>query len=276
MIDSMDAAAHTLFGRQFGAADSVALFSVRLDETGTGGHHTITVVAGAVALPAQWDELERKWTGLLARSSVKVFHAMEFNDRSPPYNNWTRFKCQRFTATQNKIIAMNTAFRVSVGIDQAAHKDIKARMKGIKGFHADSDYGLSLRYLLFQTSEQLLRLDPTHTLAVMVEDGPWAKGAFVTYQRVAAMRAKWKPAKHAHRLAGFASVPKGIRPSLEAADFIADQELVRMGRGSNNRRQGDTLSLLLTADLLERWYEGMIKEKETRRAYGARKAMTAS
>lgn len=266
----MSHALYVLSGRKFGKNDLVAVFSLRLDETGTDGRSPITVVAGAVALPTQWDQLEDKWSGLLARSGVEAFHAAEFNDRCPPYNTWSSLKSQRFTASQNKIIARNTTFRTSIGIEHAVHKEIKARMKGIRGFTADSDYGLCFRALLFQTSQQLVKIDPSHRLAVMVEDGPWAKGAYALYQQIVAMQGKWKPAKHAHRLAGFMSVPKGERPSLEAADLIADQELVRLGKGAN-RNKRDTLSVLLTRDRLEWWYERMMKEKEERRAWGGRK-----
>jgi len=56
-------------------------------------------------------------------------------------------------------------------------------------------------------------------LSILVEDGPYAAGAAALYSRVSRMTGKWKPAKHAHRLNGFAIAPKGHLCSLEAADF---------------------------------------------------------
>ena len=105
----------------------------------------------------------------------------------------------------------------------------------------------------------------------MVEDGPWASGAMETYQRVAAMTGKWKPAKHAHRLAGFDSAPKGERLSLEAADYLVGNEYARMLAGKKPRRGVPTLSMLLTGPVLEQWYQGMIAEKKHRRTYRDKK-----
>ena len=264
----------TLYGRPFGKEDFVALFSVRLDETGTDGLSPYALVGGAVSTDQGWDKLEPAWDALLGPGVH--YHWDDFQDRKPPYRGWSAFKCKRFVEKQEKIIKRFTAFRISIGIESAAHADIKNRMKGIRGFRADSDYSLCLRYLMFATSEQLLKVDPDHRLSILVEDGPWAKGALETYQRVAAMTGPRKPAKHAHRLAGFAMAPKGTYRSLEAADYIAGSEHAWMATGQLHRRPAaERLSVLLTRGLLEEWYEGMIEEKEARRAFDrARKGLS--
>lgn len=261
----------TLFGRASAKGDVLALFSTRLDECGTDGRSRYTVIGGAVSTDANWDKLDAAWDRLLGPGVP--YHWSVFQDRDGPFKGWSDFKRRRFIERQERIIERNTLFRISIGVESAAHADVKKRMAGIKGFHADSDYGLCLRYLMFMTSEQLLRIDPYHRLSIIVEDGPWAAGAATTYQRVAAMTGKRKPAKHAHRLAGFASVPKGLR-SLEAADFIAGTEHAWMSSVAEEpTRYAERLSMLLTKVELERWYEGMIEEKEARRAYDrARKA----
>lgn len=274
---SVSDAIYQLFGRKPADGEWTILFSARLDETGTDGRSPYTVVAGAVAAPSQWDKLESAWGQLLKRSRVSEYHWKEFNDRNNRiFGPWSDLKRKRFVDAQEKIVVRNTLFRVSIGLESAVHAEIKKRMKGIRGFTSESDYSLCLRYLMFATCEQLIRIDRDCRLAVMVEDGPWASGALNTYQRVAAMRGKWKPAKHAHRLAGFASVPKGERLSLEAADYLAGEEHARMLAGKRPKRGAQPLSLLLTAPLLERWYEGMIKEKEHRRAFRKRTMSSAS
>jgi len=270
-------ALHGLLGHKFGSSDLVIVYSARLDEAGTDGRSPYTVLAGAVATAGQWDKLEERWDALLMRSKVDAFHYKEFNEPAPPFDRWSGFKRKRFIDSQEKAIEKNTLFRVSIGVENAVHKSIKERMRGIKGFRADSDYALCLRYLMFHTSDQLARIDPDYRLTILVEDGPWAAGAADTYQRVAAMTGKWKPAKHAHRLAGFATAPKGERLSLEAADYIAGTEPDRMLSGRRAGQAGvSRLSCLLTGPLLERWYEGMIKEKEARRAYNASMKRPAS
>jgi hypothetical protein len=225
------------------------------------------VVGGAVSADNAWGKLEASWSNLLKRSKVTAYHWKEFQDRDEDFKGWSDFKRKRFVETQEKIINSNALFRVSIGLESAVHAEIKGRMKGIKGFVAESDYSLCLRYLMFHTSEQLLKVDRNHRLAILVEDGPWASGALTTYQRVSAMIGKWKPAKHAHRLAGFAMAPKGKFRSLEAADYIAGSEHARMLGGDLSPRHRGYLSMLLTRPDLERWYEGMMAEKENRRAF---------
>lgn len=260
-----------LFGREFGNEDFVALFSLRLDETGTDGRSPYAVVAGAVATHESWLALESAWAALCGNSWH--YHWEEFCDRDGPFAGWSNLKRGRFVDKQEKIINKNTLFRITYGVDRAAHAEIKARMKGISGFRADSDYGLCIRALMFHTSEQLFKIDPGHQLALLVENGPWAAGALKLYQAVSRMTGKWKPAKHAHRLAGFAVAAKGKFRSLEAADYICGSELQRLRNGKLGPRTKDSkrLGLILGKKELERWYEGMIEEKEHRRAHAAKK-----
>src|SRR3954447_2666909 len=148
-------ALHGLLGHKFGSSDLVIVYSARLDEAGTDGRSPYTVLAGAVATAGQWDKLEERWDALLMRSKVDAFHYKEFNEPAPPFDRWSGFKRKRFIDSQEKAIEKNTLFRVSIGVENAVHKSIKERMRGIKGFRADSDYALCLRYLMFHTSDQL-------------------------------------------------------------------------------------------------------------------------
>lgn len=254
----------------------VALFGARLDETGTDGRSKFTLVGGAISTPAGWEKLESAWERLLARSKVDAYHWKEFNNpNDPTFGKWSKLKRASFVATQEKIITTNTVFRVAVGIESATHADVKKRMRGIKGFTAESDYSLCLRWLMFAVCEELVKVDKDCELNILVEDGPWAAGAAQTYQRVAAMTGPRRPAKHAHRLAGFGSAPKGRHRSLEAADYLAGENLARLMAG-RERKSRDTLSVLLSKAQLEQWYDGMMKEKEARREYARRKKATSS
>lgn len=260
-----------LFGRNFGENGFLALFSLRLDEKGNDGKSQYFVIGGAVATINQWKKLETAWDRLLSNRNVDSYHWVDFNRRQKSFDGWSDYKCKRFEESQKKIIKRNTRFRASVGIDKAVHKDIKARMRGIRGFNGDSDYGLCLRWLMFATSEILMKVDPDHRLAILIEAGPLAAGAASTYHRVAAMTGKWNPAKHAHRLVDFGKAPKGESRSLEAADYLAHSEWFRIENGKRRRQRNiERLSVVLTECELERWYKGMIREKETRLAYDPR------
>ena len=265
---------HILLGKRFGGDDLVAVFSARLDESGTDGRSPYTVVGGAVATADNWEKIEAAWGQLLVRSKVSSYHGKEFKDGKGDFSGWSKLKRDRFIKSQEKIINTHALFRVSVGIEGALHSEIKKRMGGVKNFRSSSNYGLCLRYLIFISSERLVNSGyPNHRISVLVEDGAWLRSADSTYRDVSRMTGGHKVAKHAHRLAGFGHAPKGICLSLEIADYIVGSEHSRFILGRGTRQEVGMLSLLLDADELEKWYEGMIKEKETRQAHGERKSM---
>lgn len=248
------------------------LFSLRLDETGTDGRSPITVVAGAVSTPDRWVRLETQWDNLLRRSNVSAFHYKEFSQRQDEFGGWSDFKARRFEGFAQKVISDNTLFRVSYGVTSDKHKEVKDRLKGMKGFAPDSDYGICLRAMLFQVCEQLTEIDPDCTLSVMVEDGPYAGAAHQLYLKLRKMTGGGSlRAKHAHRLVGFSSVPKGVRRSLEAADFLAGIAHPRLSQEKRKKSGKPELSLLLDDAKLEWFYGGIVKEKERRREHASAK-----
>ena len=247
----------------------MALWSAKLDEAGTDGRSDMTLLGGAVGLPRQWDTLEASWGALLGRSGLTTYHWQDFRNRRKPFADWSKLKRDRFLRAQERLIRKHTLFRVAISVESSAHADVKKKMMGIKGFSPESDYGLCLRVAMFKICESVLEFDPHCQLEIMVEDGPWASGAAEVYERVAAMTGKRKPAKHAHRLAGFTVAPKG-QHSLEVADYIAGAELARLHAKRASAKDAPTLCSKLDAPVLESWYEGMIAEKEIRREYARR------
>jgi hypothetical protein len=252
-----------------GARENIValLFSTRLDETGTDGRSPYTVIAGAVALPAMWDDLGMSWKRLLSRSHVKAFHTKEFQDRHEGFEGWSDFKAKRFTQAQEKIVGKHSFFTVAVGVDRAAHAAIKKEMVGIKGFKADSDYGLCFRMLMMAVCGEVMKTNPTAKVAFMLESGAaGAEDAALIYKSVKHMTGPREPSRHAHMLGGFALVEKEDCVTLEAADFIAGQSIVGLtAKGFRSREKH--LSVFVDTDVLRLWHKGMLDEKERRRAY---------
>ncbi len=259
---------YELFGRHFGVNELVAIFSVRLDEAGTDGRSPYTAVAGAVASIQQWESLEKAWERLLARRQVRAFHFKEFQQRSGDFKGWSNLKSNTFSAAMEKIIKKHTLFRIAVGIEDAVHTEIKERMKGIKGFGPDSNYGLCLRYLMFLGCEYVSKqVSRDAKVTLMIEDGPWASGAVKAFSQVSgAAGRKWTRVKHAHMLDGISVIPKGKTRTLEAADYLVGTTHQRMLIRKFTRRHHPQVSILLDRPFLEQWYEKMIEEKERRRA----------
>lgn len=243
-----------------------------LDETGTDGHHEYVTVGGAVATLEQWSKVEIAWQSKLKSKGIDYFHLRDFDASDGPYADWSKWKKRRFEKSLHDSITRNTTFQCAVSLHSKTHADIKRRMMGIRGFRADSDYSLCLRYLMFWVSEHLETIDRDFRLQVLAENGPWVSGAEDTYNRVSNMRGKWKPAKHAHRLSGFATQPKGILHSLGAADLIVGREHIRLISCQRAPKYRPTLAHLLTPDDLEKWYEAMMQEKQIRKAFGSSKA----
>jgi hypothetical protein len=242
-------------GRIVGGDELVAMFSIRLDETGTDGRAPFPVVGGAVASLAQWEKLEAAWEDALRTRNVSAFHYKEFNGRTGEFDGWSDLKASRFEDRLRKICQKNTLFRLCAGVDSAAHADVKRRMKGIKGFMPDSDYGLCFRYLLHATSEQIAKnITDDFKIMVMIEDGPFASGAVDLYERIVNMTGTWRPAKHAHRLDGISVVPKGRRRSLEAADYLVGIAGRRTASGRFLRSDGYQHSIVMNDIGDARWY----------------------
>jgi hypothetical protein len=256
----------------------VAVFSARLDEAGKDGRPYV-VVAGGVALLQQWDRLESKWDHLMRWRRIPIFHDSEFQDGDGPYRGWSEIKRRRFARAQEKIISEHTAFTVAVGVERKVHAEIKKSMKGIRSFKADSDYGLCFRMIRFLVCGEVAKYFPTAKVQFLIESGPDAADAGVIYEEVRKTAgAKYRPAQLAEMLAGFAHAPKGVFRSLEAADYLAGRSMRDLERGQFNATyREDQISFLMTEEFLrKRWYEGMLKERERRQAYGRRKPKPSS
>jgi hypothetical protein len=238
------------------------LFSIRLDETGTDGQSSYVTVGGAVAEVPKWDDLEDAWAAKLAPRGIEYFHLVDFEARKGPYFGWSDTKRRLFENGLRGIIRHHTLFRSAVPVHSAAHASVKEKMRGIKGYRADSDYGLGLRYLLHHASDVLAKMDPDFKLDVMVERGPWTPGALATFNHMEKSR------RLADRLGVFASWPKGKYHSLDAADLIAGREHERLTSGRQADERDATLAHLLTPEEMERFYLLMMEEKEARRAFG--------
>lgn len=262
----------SVFGLRLNDEDYFMQFDARLDESGTDGTSSYTILAGSVATVEQWEIIEKKWADRLEVNNVSAYHAKEFNNREGDFKGWSDFKRNRFKSSLLKILNNNTVCQAAIAVDQKAHAEIKKKMTGVKGFSPDSDYSLALRFLMFIACGNLIELDKNAKLSVIVEDGPWSSGAYEVYQSVRNARGGHRPAKYAHMLNGFTAFPKGVLKGLEAADFIADRAIRDLDERSDIYRDRQ-ISFIADGDILEQWYQGMLSEKEARRLYYKERSM---
>jgi len=201
-------------------------------------------------------------------AKVHSFHYKDFEGRQKDFYDWGPLKAKRFMSRTEKMIDDNVSFRVVGGIDPRVHADVKRRMKGITGFRGDSDYGLCLRWLLFQSCEHLSqKVGDDFSMSVIMDDGPYAAGAVSLFHQLRRMRGK-NGARHARKYGDIAVLGKESL-SLQVADAIVGIEADRL-TGPKYKRD-NRLRGLLDGPKLEFWYNGMLEQKERRRAYGTKK-----
>lgn len=249
------------------------LFSTHLDETGTDGVSPYVIVAGGVALPEDWQRLEKRWDAFMTERQVDHFHNQDFEAGDGVFAGWGPLKKKNFAARLNKIISQHVGFTVAVAVERETHLKIKQELKGTKGFKEDSDAGLCFRILRFFVCRYIATEAPGSLVQFIVEEGPFSADMGTIYQDIVSSRnANYRPALHADMLAGFESTPKRKLRSLEAADYVAGRALadLKQGRFIDSARK-DQLAMLATPEFLSDWHKGVIKEKEKRKSYGERR-----
>jgi hypothetical protein len=118
---------------------------------------------------------------------------------------------------------------------------------------------------------------PTAKVQFIVESGPFASDMSVIYEDVRKTAgSKYRPAKYAEMLVGFAHRPKGVLRSLEAADYLAGRAISDLQDGSFiSSKRKNIIASRLDRELLLDWYNEMQKEREHRFAYKKSKSGAA-
>jgi hypothetical protein len=108
----------------------------------------IFVMGGYIARLGQWNRYEADWRKLLKQAGISYFHSKEMVDRDNQFKYWTGGDEIAFCVKAEKLARKHglTGFVQIIG-----WKDYKTHYRSynpVKGFHCDSIYGLSFRYLL--------------------------------------------------------------------------------------------------------------------------------
>ena len=162
-----------------------AFFSARIDETGTDGRSPYVIVAGGVSVPTEWDKLESAWNKLLPSRRVTAFHWKQFAAHDGEFAGWSSLKRKNFVQAIERIIRKTVVFQFAIAVDRAVHTAIKKEWRGVRGFKADSDYGLGFRVARFLVCDKLVRLaSASSKVQFIVESGPFAADAGVIYESI--------------------------------------------------------------------------------------------
>ncbi len=72
----------------------MAMYSAYFDESGHPDDSNHLIVAGGLASVEQWVHFEREWREVLAPFGTSIFHAVDFEYRTPPFDKITKQQAQ--------------------------------------------------------------------------------------------------------------------------------------------------------------------------------------
>lgn len=242
------------------------------DEAGTDQCHDYVVAGGCVGTIQEWGLIEQKWENVLKRGKVDLFHAVEFHNKKGKFRQWSQIKRDRFYRSLSRIVERAQIITVTVAVEKKAHKAIKAKMQGVKKFKTDSDYGMAFRLFRHYVCKEIYKQSPTAKIDFIVENGPYLGDLAEIHSRVtSSVGANYGQVQYAEMLHSLLCLSKGELRGLEIADFIADRGLKKLKANDFLNSNGpNQLFLLANEESLQRWYEGMLKEKDKRRKFGSR------
>lgn len=81
--------ARSILLSRFCGSCQMAMYSAYFDESGHPDRGPYLIVAGCVGDVDQWVEFEREWLEALAPLGTTIFHAVDFDQRNPPFDRLT-------------------------------------------------------------------------------------------------------------------------------------------------------------------------------------------
>jgi Protein of unknown function (DUF3800) len=105
----------------------MAMYSAYFDDSGHPDDSAYVAVAGCVADVNQWVHFEREWLQLLAPFQTKLFHAVDFEQRKPPFDNLTDVERRDFLRLLIGIIHRRVEKQISHIIPMDVYRLLNAK-----------------------------------------------------------------------------------------------------------------------------------------------------
>jgi hypothetical protein len=123
MYSAIEHLARSIWLGRFEWFNRMAYYSAYFDESGHPDDSKYVIVAGAVADVNQWVHLEREWKSVLAPlGSDVVFHAVDFDQRNPPFDQLSDADADHLYESLVGIILRRTEKNVSSAVVLSDHK----------------------------------------------------------------------------------------------------------------------------------------------------------
>jgi hypothetical protein len=105
----------------------MAMYSAYFDESGHPDSGRYLIVAGCIADVEQWVHFEREWLLALAPLNTKVFHAVEFDERMPPFDKLSDQERADLLMRLINIICRRVEKTISGALDLHEHRAINLK-----------------------------------------------------------------------------------------------------------------------------------------------------
>jgi hypothetical protein len=119
----VEALGAAVFGYQEGS-NVMVFFRTYLDVSGAVDDSPLIVMAGYVAPITQWAEFVKKWTAILRREKISIWHMFDFNRRVNEYSGWNEERCERVYLELIQVMTTHVSVGVVVAIDVEAYREM--------------------------------------------------------------------------------------------------------------------------------------------------------
>jgi Protein of unknown function (DUF3800) len=260
------------------------ILTVYMDESGTHRGSPCVAVASAMANVRQWGEFQKGLDKLKREFGFSVLHMKDFKAGKGEFKGWTREKGFSLITDLTNLATDTLMYSADFVIDESAYKEFKRDLPS--KIRVDSRYGLGFRICLSAQVEEIYRRLSHHKkfsearLHVVMESGCSNAGdAKRIYDET-----KGKLKSASPFLASLTFSAKSEADPLMFADFLAHSAYIKGPEKRDHtassatmprREKGRIVHFSFDADGIQAVKRKLIDELEARRAWGARRPVSA-
>mgnify|MGYP001577752440 CR=1 FL=1 len=183
------------------------------DESGVHSTSDVTIVAGFLNTPAQWDEFSTQWSKALNDWNLGQFHMTDFANQVPPFADWKEDKRRSLLQRLLDIIVNTAGVSIGFAIPNRAFGQLVS--EAVKNY-VSGPYGMAAQ-LLFMNAPDFIT-PPEAWFAYFLEAGAVGRGQILdTFSKNQAH----PTLKEEFRVISLDFVDKRDFLPLQAADILA-------------------------------------------------------
>ena len=195
----------------------LAMFSAYFDESGTHDGSPVVVVAGWVSTDIQWQRFSTAWNEILRSAGLNppMFHMTDFENRQPPFSEWSQPKRVKVIQKLHSLIRRRTRQPIIAAVIVDAFNKGQAERKVPKDM---SPYGFAVVECIKKVGAWADDVGHHEPIAYFFEDGSrWRRDVFTATSQIE----KAPDYRARYRFGPWGFGFKDQLVPLQAADFLA-------------------------------------------------------